>query len=190
MATARFHDFLFPSLHDDWVTTGDMLRVVAQWWCWRVCSTRWASSGAGAAPMRSAPSAGGSWPRSTTVSRRISRTSAPRAASRRAPATNEDHLTKLQQAADRALGEARRVIAAYSHGGDLRLGGVIAELSRDIEHRYGYHVVLDLDDDIIVDSHTAHEVGRIASEALANAARHARPKRISARLASRRSTSS
>ena len=31
MATARFHDFLFPSLHDDWVTTGDMLRVIAQW---------------------------------------------------------------------------------------------------------------------------------------------------------------
>jgi signal transduction histidine kinase len=60
---------------------------------------------------------------------------------------------------------------------------VIAELSRDIEQRYGCHVVLDLDDEIIVDSHTAHEVGRIASEALVNAARHARPKRISARLA-------
>ena len=30
-----------------------------------------------------------------------------------------------------------------------------AELSRDIEQRYGCHVVLDLDDDIIVDSHHA-----------------------------------
>ena len=28
MATARGHDFIFPSLHNDWLTTGDMLRLV------------------------------------------------------------------------------------------------------------------------------------------------------------------
>jgi signal transduction histidine kinase len=183
MATARFHDFLFPSLHDDWVTTGDMLRVVGYWvvlaGLLQEVAELWRSRGADAVDAERRRVAAEIHDGLAQDLAYISTQSSLAAAA----GTNEQQLAKLQQAADRALGEARRVIFAYGHSGDLRLGGVIAELSREIEQRYGYHVVLDLDDDIVVDSHTAHEVGRIANEAMVNAARHARPKRISARLA-------
>ena len=100
MATARFHDFLFPSLHDDWVTTGDMLRVVAQWVVLAgllyEMGELWRRRGADAV---------------SAERRRVAaeihdglaqdlayiRTQSSLAAS---AATNEDHLTKLQQAAD------------------------------------------------------------------------------------------
>jgi signal transduction histidine kinase len=183
MATARFHDFLFPSLHDNWVTTGDILRVIAQWVVlagllyevgelWR----RRADEAAASERRRVAAEI------HDGLAQELAYISTQSSLAARDLADDE-HLAKLRAAADRALGEARRVVREYGTTGPRRLGGVIAELSRDIERRYGCHVVLDLDDDIVVDSHTAHEMGRIAGEAMVNAARHARPKRISARLA-------
>ena len=169
-----------------------MLHVIAQWvvlagLLYR--GRRRSGVGRGRRTRRATTSAGASRRRSTTAWPRNSRTSAPRAAVAANGGNNDEQLAKLHQAADHALGEARRVISAYGHEGDRRLGGVIAELSRDIEQRYGCHVVLDLDDDIIVDSHTAHEVGRIASEALVNAARHRRAEADLGGLASRSSRS-
>ena len=183
MATARFHDFLFPSLHDDWVTTGDMLRVVAHWvvlagLLYEVAEL-WRRRGADAARDERRRRRGRAPRRPRPGARLHQHAERPRASG----GNNDEQLAKLHRPPTARWRDPPRRSRPTGTTGDRRLDRVIAELGRDVEQRYGCHVVLDLDDDISVDSRTAHELGRVAREALVNAARHAAPKQISARLA-------
>jgi signal transduction histidine kinase len=72
----------------------------------------------------------------------------------------------------RAQEESRRVIGALSAKADDPLEQALAEAARDAAQRYGAAVDMDLENGIVLSPEEREAVVRIASEAVANAARH------------------
>lgn len=186
MATARFHDYLYPSMHHDWITTGDILRVVAFWlilfglmsevsgiWRRRGAEARAAERRALAAELHDG------------LAQELAYLITQSALAERNP-TNGEHLVRIRAAAKRALDETRLCIADYADADadPVALDLVIAELGHDVEEDYGCRVVLQLEE-IRVRVRTAHELRRVAREALTNAARHGQPQEIHVRLDAR-----
>jgi signal transduction histidine kinase len=181
LATARFHDFLFPSMHNDWVTTGDIFRVLAVWivlggvireftkiWRTRSRDARSDERRRLAAELHDG------------LAQELAYLTTNTALAERDPA-NAEYLARVRDAAERALNETRLRIAEYAQAEPVGLDGVIRGIARDVEHRYGATVVLELDE-VAVPANTAHELGRVVREALANAARHGAPDLIRVRL--------
>jgi signal transduction histidine kinase len=184
LATARGHDFLFPSLHNDWLTTGDALRLVAQWVVLfglvREIAGVWRKRGADArAEERRAMAA----ELHDGLAQELAYLTTQTALAERDP-DNRIHLVRVRQAAERALSEARLRIDQYGQGGPNTLDRVVARIAGDVESRYGCGIVLDLET-VAVSSRTAHELARITGEALLNAVRHGDPEKIVVRLSSR-----
>jgi signal transduction histidine kinase len=182
MGTARLHDFIFPSLHNDWVTTGDVFRLAAQWvilagllaevaelWRRRGHDARERERRVLAAELHDG------------LAQELAYLTTHSALAARDPA-NTEHLVRMRHAAERALSETRVRIAEYRQSDHVALDHVIARLGEEAELRYRCRVVLDLSE-VHVGARTAHELGRLASEALSNAARHGRPGRIEVSLA-------
>lgn len=181
MATARFHDYLVPSMHYDWVTTGDMLRVVAFWlilfgllneltgiWRRRVAEARATERRALAAELHDG------------LAQELAYLTTQSALAERDPA-NGEHLARIRAGAERALSETRLRISEYADGATVALDLVIAELGHDVAADSGCEVLLELDE-VSVGPHTAHELRRVTREALLNAVRHGDPHRIVVRL--------
>lgn len=72
----------------------------------------------------------------------------------------------------RAQEESRRVVGALAERVDEPLERALAEAARDAAQRYGASVDMDLENGIILSPREREAVVRIASEAVANAARH------------------
>jgi signal transduction histidine kinase len=181
LATARGHDFLFPSLHNDWLTTGDTLRLFGEWvilfGLLREVAGLWRQRGAEArAQERRAMAA----ELHDGLAQELAYLTVQTALAERDP-DNRLRLARVRQAAERALSETRLRIDQYGHGGSNTLDAVIRRVAADVESRYGCGIVLELER-IAVPSRTAHELARVAGEALVNAVRHGDPEKIVVRL--------
>lgn len=181
MATARFHDYLYPTLHNDWVTTGDILRVLAFWlilfglldeiarmWRRRDQEARAAERRALAAELHDG------------LAQELAFLTTQSALAQSDPSDGE-RIVRIRAAAERALRETRLHIADYAQSDPVDLDLVLAEIGEDVEADYGCPVVLDLAP-VRVCARTAHELQRVAREALTNAARHGHPHQIAVHL--------
>src|SRR4051812_949527 len=92
-------------------------------------------------------------------------------------------LSMVSRAAERALDESRRAIAALTRPIDEPLDVALAQQSEEIGGRLGIRVLLDLEPVGHVPSPTKEALLRIAREAMMNAGRHGRPSKINVGLA-------
>jgi signal transduction histidine kinase len=84
----------------------------------------------------------------------------------------------VARAAERALDESRRAIAALTRAVDEPLDVALAQQAEELGGRLGIRVLLDLEPVGIVASDTKEALLRIAREAITNAGRHGRPSKI------------
>jgi signal transduction histidine kinase len=171
-AFARVNYFLFPSLYSEWVYTGDFLRL-AFYLLLLVGAAReirgyWASVTAAAV---------------LEERRRIARelhdglahelafivTEGARLSERR---KQDVDVAEIAVAAERALGESRRAIAALTRPLDEPLAAVLSQMAGELAERCGVVLELDLDERIDVPPAAREELLRIVREAVTNAARH------------------
>jgi signal transduction histidine kinase len=96
-----------------------------------------------------------------------------RRARRLAAAAPRDEVAQLAAAAQRALDDSRRAIAALFRPVDEPLDVALAAAVEDLGARTGTRVSLELDAGVDVAPEVGEALLRIASEAVGNAARHA-----------------
>ncbi len=94
--------------------------------------------------------------------------------SQRLSQTGEDAATvvHLQAAAERALHDSRTTIAALITPEEAPLDRLISRTVESFRARFGVHVELDLEHEVIVDAEQRNALLRILHEALINAIRH------------------
>ena len=97
-------------------------------------------------------------------------------------AEHSDRLSMVSRAAERALDESRRAIAALTRPVDEPLEVALAQQAEELGGRMGIRVVLDIEPVGRVPSETREALLRIAREAMMNAGRHGRPSRINVGL--------
>jgi signal transduction histidine kinase len=166
---ASLHYFLFPSLYSRWVYTGDFVRLLSK----LVLLTG------------AAREIGRYWRSLAAVAvleerRRIARDLHDGLAQelafilRRAKRAREADpmASQVAAAAERALADARRAIAALTRPLNEPLDVVLEHELGEIADRFGLNVVLDLEPNVRVDPAVREELVRIAREAVSNAARH------------------
>jgi signal transduction histidine kinase len=91
----------------------------------------------------------------------------------RRPGVGPADLTQISAAAERALNDSRRAIAALTRPLDEPLDEALAQAAEDVAARTGASLSLDLEPGIVVsEAKTREELVRIACEAVANAVRH------------------
>jgi signal transduction histidine kinase len=93
-----------------------------------------------------------------------------------------DDGAPIAAAADRALEDARRAIAALSDVGNRPLAHTLAESAENVAARHGIRVELDVEPVDGVPRAAQEELIRIAGEAIVNAARHAKAGSVRVRL--------
>jgi signal transduction histidine kinase len=182
LCVARFHDFLFPSLHSDWLTTADLLRLTAQevlmvgalfemgvWWRCRAADAAERERRQMARDLHDG------------LAQDLAFLSTQSMLVGRAGATRPDELGPLIAAAERALQETRWAIGDLADGGDRRLDLALSSAGRDIADRYGCEIAFDLAE-VETDRQTSRELTRLAGEAMLNAARHGSPHRVDVEL--------
>jgi signal transduction histidine kinase len=108
----------------------------------------------------------------------------PESAKSGVPVTAQDsaRIEMVARAAERALDESRRAIAALTRPVDEPLDVALAQQAEDLSGRLGIRVLLDLEPVGTVGSDTREALLRIAREAITNAGRHGRPTKISVQL--------
>jgi signal transduction histidine kinase len=92
---------------------------------------------------------------------------------------------ELAAAAQRALHESRRAIAALTHPIDEPLARAVAQAAEEVAQRHGVAIELELDEAAGAGADVREELVRIAREAVSNAARHAGAGRVRVELAGR-----
>jgi signal transduction histidine kinase len=85
-------------------------------------------------------------------------------------------------AAERALDESRRAIAALTSDDDDALDVALAHTAEEVAGRHGTAVTLELDPRVTVSRDVQEALVRIAREAITNAARHGAATRVHVRL--------
>jgi signal transduction histidine kinase len=95
---------------------------------------------------------------------------------------DDDELWSVCWAAERALDESRRAIAALTSDDDEALHIALAHTAEAVAGRLGTAVTLELDERIEVPGETKEALLRIAREAITNAARHGAATRVHVRL--------
>ena len=86
---------------------------------------------------------------------------------------SDAYAHEIAAAAERALNDSRRAIAALTQPLDRSLADVIAEALDGVAGRHGFELDLRLEQDVDVSSEAREALARIGCEAVANAARHA-----------------
>ena len=178
-AFARVHYVMFPSLYTDYLYSGDLLRLGFFVYLligasreiefyWRVQS------------------------RTAVIDERrrvarelhdgvIQEVTYIRAESAGLPADSPSR-TRIVDACDRALDEARAAVQALGHEDDEPLATVLRRAADELAARYRIDVQADLDDSVRTRPEQGHGLMRITREAVANAVRHGRAGRVRLRL--------
>jgi signal transduction histidine kinase len=171
---ARLNYALFPSIHSQWVYTGDALRL-AQWLVILVGLVReirayWVRLARAAVleertRMARALHDGVAQELAfiATESRRLGNGSGSAAA-----------LHNIRAAADRALDESRSAIAAFAAPSDECIAAAIARAAEDVADREGVSLRFDLDENVAAERCVREDLIRIVREAVTNATRHGR----------------
>jgi signal transduction histidine kinase len=170
---ARVNYVLFPSLYSDWVYTGDALRLgfylLLLGGAAREVSGYWrtvAQTGVLEERRRIARDLHDGLAQELAF---ISAQTRLLAARRDAPAS----LALVNSAADRALGEARRAIAALTRPLDEPLGLLLEEVGEEVATRSGLKLELSVSPHVRMTPGAREDVIRIVREGITNAARHA-----------------
>ena len=106
-----------------------------------------------------------------------------RRAKRLAARPDPEGAEQIAAAAERALTESRRAIAALTRPLDEPLDEVLAQAVEEVAQRTGAHLQLELEPGIDVGGPAREALVRIACEAVANAARHSRASVVRLELA-------
>lgn len=178
-AFARVNHLLFPSLHTDWLDTGDLLRTG---------SYLLLLVGAG----RELNQHGNAQSRAAVVEdrRRLARElhdgviqelAYIRAESYSLPA-DLPAGDRIIAACDRGLDEARAAVQALGRPSDEPLGFVLHRAARELAERYQINLEVEVDDSIDVGPDQQHALMRITREAVSNAVRHGKAERVHLQL--------
>ena len=97
-----------------------------------------------------------------------------------APATSVK-VAMLAAAAERALDESRRAIAALTSS-DQPLDLALAQAAHEVANRVGTRLTLELDAGVHVSASTREQLVRIVREAVTNAARHGHAEMVTVAL--------
>jgi signal transduction histidine kinase len=178
-AFARVNYVLFPSLYTDWLYTGDLLRTgsyllllvgaareLRQYWD--------AQSRAAVLEDR----------------RRLARELHDGVIQELAYIRTETYALptdlpagqRIVAACDRGLDEARAAVQALGRPGHEPLGLVLGRAARELADRYQVDVQVEVDSTIDVQPEQQHALVRITREAVSNAVRHGKAKRVQVRL--------
>jgi signal transduction histidine kinase len=180
-AFARLNYFLFPSLYSDYVYTGDFLRLgfylMLLWGAGREISTYWRGL-AELAVLKER--------------RRLARDLHDGlghellfiwSQTREFPERNTHQRFELVAgAAERAIDESRRAIAALTMPIDQPLDEVISKTAHEIAGRLGVTIKTDLDEEVQASPEIREGLLRIVREAVTNASRHGGAELITVRL--------
>lgn len=180
-AFARLNYFIFPSLYSDWIYTGDILRV-----CFYLLLFVGAASEIRAYQRRAAETA------ILEERRRIARDLHDGLAQELAFIVAQTHaleetpeaqpapvtLKHLASAAERALDESRRAVAALAGPVDVAFHIALAREVEEIASRVGARIEVEVPEDLDLDPATRETLLRIVREAVGNAARHGRAGKI------------
>lgn len=175
---ARVNYALFPSLYTEWLYTGDFLRtgcyLLLLIGATREMKQYW-SAHARAAVLDDR--------------RRLARELHDGVIQELAYIRAESHSlpdsaasSRIITACDRALDEARAAVHALGRASDEPLGFTLHRAARELAERYRVNLEVDLDDSISADADQKHALMRITREAVSNAVRHGKAKRVSVRL--------
>jgi signal transduction histidine kinase len=183
---ARLNYFFFPTLYSNWIYTGDVLRL-AFYLLLFIGAAREISTSQNRAAHAAVLEERRRMARDLHdgLTQELAYISAQ--TKRLAALTSEivgdqvrvDHLVS---AAERALDESRRAIAALTKPIDQPLHLALTQEVEEVAARVGIEVDLELDPTIEVDGPTRETVLRIVREAVTNAGRHGEAGRISIRL--------
>jgi signal transduction histidine kinase len=176
-AFARLNYALFPSLFTEWFYAGDVLRLgfFVAVFAGAVQDTR---------RLQRALAASAVLDERHRIARNIHDGVAQDLAfivqqlRRMAARDAEPAIDRLVHAAERALDESRHAVAALARPADRPLGEVIAAAAREAGEREGSIVETDLAEGVEVPARTQEELVRVVREAVINAARHGRARRI------------
>jgi signal transduction histidine kinase len=187
---ARLNYFFFPTLYSNWIYTGDVLRL-AFYLLLFVGAAREISLSQNRAAQAAVLEERRRMARDLHdgLTQELAYISAQ--TKRLAALTSEiagDHVRvdHLVSAAERALDESRRAIAALTKPIDQPLYVALTQEAQEVAARIGIEVDLDLDPTIEVDGPTRETLLRIVREAVTNAGRHAEAGHISVRLSNGR----
>ena len=169
-AFARFNYFLFPSLYSDWVFTGDFLRL-------GFCLLLLAGA---------AREIGSYWRRLASMAileerRRIARELHDGVAQELAYIVAESSGS-LAAAAERALDESRRAIAALTRPVDEPLEVALVQAAEEVAGRVGVQLRIDVGKGAEVSPDEREALIRIVREAITNAGRHGGAENVSVEL--------
>ena len=169
-AFARFNFFLFPSLYSDWVFTGDFLRL-------GFCLLLLAGA---------AREIGSYWRRLASMAvleerRRIARELHDGVAQELAYLVAES-TGSLAAAAERALDESRRAIAALTRAVDEPLEVALVQAAEEVAGRVGVQLRVDVCEGAKVTPDEREALIRIVREAITNAGRHGGATSVSVEL--------
>ncbi len=183
---ARLNYFFFPTLYSNWIYTGDVLRL-AFYLLLFVGASREISSYQHRAAEAAVLEERRRMARDLHdgLTQELAYISAQ--TKRLAALTSEiagDHVPvdHLVSAAERALDESRRAIAALTKPIDQPLYVALTSEAQEVAFRVGIEIDLDLDQTIEVDGPTRETLLRIVREAVTNAGRHGEAGHISIRL--------
>jgi signal transduction histidine kinase len=170
-AFARVHYFLFPSLYTEWVYTGDFFRVgfyvllligigreIDRYWRDRARAAVLEERRRMARDLHD-----GLAQELSFIAMQSKSLAGP---------DDDPSMTQIAVAADRALDESRRAIAALTRPLDEPLAVVLADVAEEVAGRVGLELDLNLSADVDVSPQTRESLLRIVREAVTNAARH------------------